>query len=146
MKMDDSPTAHMEHSPHSRKRVTYFYSPEVGNFHYGPGHPMKPHRMSVTNSLVLNYGLHKKMQMYRPYKASIHDMCRFHSEDYIDFLQKATPSMMQNTSTKYMNNYNVGDDCPIFDGLFEFCSLYTGASLDGATRLNNKSSDICINW
>jgi histone deacetylase 3 len=125
--------------------LTQFES-QVGNFHYGPGHPMKPHRMSVTNSLVLNYGLHKKMQMYRPYKASIHDMCRFHSEDYIDFLQKATPSMMQNTSTKYMNNYNVGDDCPIFDGLFEFCSLYTGASLDGATRLNNKTSDICINW
>ncbi|XP_059486671.1 histone deacetylase 3 [Neocloeon triangulifer] len=146
MKMADSPLAHLEHSPHSRKRVTYFYSPDVGNFHYGPGHPMKPHRMSVTNSLVLNYGLHKKMQMYRPYKASVHDMCRFHSEDYIDFLQKATPSMMQNTSTKYMNNYNVGDDCPIFDGLFEFCSLYTGASLDGATRLNNGTSDICINW
>ena len=47
----------------TKKRVAYFYDPEVGNFHYGPGHPMKPHRLSVTHSLVLNYGLHKHMQV-----------------------------------------------------------------------------------
>jgi histone deacetylase 3 len=47
----------------SKKKVIYFYDPDVGNFHYGPGHPMKPHRLSVTHSLVLNYGLHKKMQV-----------------------------------------------------------------------------------
>ena len=37
---------------------------QVGNFHYGQLHPMKPHRLSVTHSLVLNYGLHKKMQVF----------------------------------------------------------------------------------
>ena len=49
----------------SKSKVVYFYDPDVGNFHYGPGHPMKPHRLSVTHSLVLNYGLHKKMQVFR---------------------------------------------------------------------------------
>lgn len=29
------------------RKVSYFYHPDVGNFHYGPGHPMKPHRLSV---------------------------------------------------------------------------------------------------
>ena len=48
----------------SKKKVVYFYDPDVGNFHYGPGHPMKPHRLSVTHALVLNYGLHKKMQVF----------------------------------------------------------------------------------
>lgn len=67
----------------SNKKVSYFFNPEVGNFHYGPGHPMKPHRLSVIHSLVMNYGLHRKMQIYRPYKASAHDMCRFHSDEYI---------------------------------------------------------------
>lgn len=52
----------------SNRKVSYFYNPDVGNFHYGPGHPMKPHRLSVTHSLVMNYGLHKKMKIYRPYK------------------------------------------------------------------------------
>uniref|UniRef100_A0A8C2IUG7 Histone deacetylase n=1 Tax=Cyprinus carpio TaxID=7962 RepID=A0A8C2IUG7_CYPCA len=126
-------------------RTAYFYDPDVGNFHYGAGHPMKPHRLSLTHSLVLHYGLYKKMMVFKPYKASQHDMCRFHSEDYIDFLQKVSPNNMQGF-TKSLNAFNVGDDCPVFPGLFEFCSRYTGASLQGATQLNHKICDIAINW
>ena len=29
----------------------------------GPGHPMKPHRLALTHSLVLNYGLYRKMEV-----------------------------------------------------------------------------------
>lgn len=129
----------------TQHRVAYFYNADVGNFHYGPGHPMKPHRLSVTHSLVLNYGLHKKMQIYKPYRASAHDMCRFHSEDYIEFLQNVTPQNIQ-TYSKDLLHYNVGDDCPVFEGLFDFCSMYTGASLEGAMKLNNNACDIAINW
>ncbi|KAF4803670.1 Histone deacetylase 3 [Turdus rufiventris] len=127
------------------KTVAYFYDPDVGNFHYGAGHPMKPHRLALTHSLVLHYGLYKKMIVFKPYQASQHDMCRFHSEDYIDFLQRVSPNNMQGF-TKSLNAFNVGDDCPVFPGLFEFCSRYTGASLQGATQLNNKICDIAINW
>ena len=70
---------------------------------------MKPHRLAVTHSLVLNYGLYKKMQLYRPYRASSHDMCRFHAEDYIEFLQRVTPQNIQGF-TKSLSVYNVGDD------------------------------------
>jgi hypothetical protein len=27
---------------------------------------------------------------------------------------------------------------PVFDGIFDFCSMYTGASLESATKLNNE--------
>jgi histone deacetylase 3 len=149
---------------HKMTRVSYFFNPDVGNFHYGPGHPMKPHRINVTHHLVMNYGLHKKMQIYRPYKASAHDMCRFHSEEYIEFLQQVNPQNIQGENddglmeaisiqffpstdyTKYLSHFNVGDDCPVFDGLFDFCANYTGASLEGAQKLNQNHSDICINW
>ena len=47
--------------------------------------------------------------MYRPYKASAHDMCRFHSDDYIHFLQRVTPQNVQNY-TKSLSIFNVGDD------------------------------------
>lgn len=40
----------------------------------------------------------------------------------------------------------MGDDCPIFDGLYEYCTLYSGASLDAARKLTNNQSDIAINW
>ncbi len=39
-------------------------SGEIGNYYYGPGHPMKPHRMRMTHSLILSYGLYKKMEIY----------------------------------------------------------------------------------
>ncbi|XP_064476579.1 histone deacetylase 3-like [Ornithodoros turicata] len=129
----------------SKKSVMYFWDPDVGNFHYGPGHPMKPQRLSVTHSLVLHYGLYKKMKVFRPYRASSHDMCRFHSEEYIDFLERVTPQNIQ-MFTKSLSHFNVGDDCPVFDGLYDFCSMYTGASLEGAVKLNNECCDIAINW
>ena len=131
----------------SKKKVTYLWDPEVGNFHYGPGHPMKPQRLSVTHSLVLNYGLWNKMSVYRPYRASFHDMCRFHSEEYVQFLSRVTPSMNGIPSfAKFLQQFNVGDDCPVFEGLFDFCSRYTGASLQGAGQINSGLADIAINW
>jgi histone deacetylase 3 len=71
-----------------KQRVAYFYDADVGNFHYGPSHPMKPQRLALTNNLVLNYGLYKKMEVYRPYRATEQDMQRFHASDYIEFLKR----------------------------------------------------------
>ena len=128
---------------HSRPRVAYLFDPDVssfppvmlsmlqvGNFSYGEEHPMKPHRISVTHSLVLEYGLHKKMQVllkykleldivqlcktkmvtdhwsvygrgpvlldhfsqvFRPYIASEIDLIRFHSREYVEFLNRVSP-------------------------------------------------------
>lgn len=36
---------------------------DVGNYHYGQGHPMKPHRVRMTHNLVINYGLYKQMEV-----------------------------------------------------------------------------------
>lgn len=37
-------------------------------------------------------------------------------------------------------------DCPVFDGVFEFCQLSCGGSLAAATKINSKVADIAINW
>jgi hypothetical protein len=37
---------------------------EIGNFYYGNGQQMKPHRIRVTHNLILNYGMYKKMEIY----------------------------------------------------------------------------------
>lgn len=70
------------------KRVSYFYHEDVGNFHYGPGHPMKPHRLALTHELVLGYGLDRQMSVYRPHTASEAELLMFHSDDYITFLKR----------------------------------------------------------
>jgi hypothetical protein len=47
-----------------KKRVSYFYDEEIGDFAYETGHPMKPHRVRLTHSLVVNYGLYQSMEIY----------------------------------------------------------------------------------
>lgn len=48
----------------AKKRVNYFYDMDIGNFGYELSHPMKPHRIRLTHSLVMNYGLARKMEIY----------------------------------------------------------------------------------
>ncbi|KAJ2928889.1 hypothetical protein H1R20_g8180, partial [Candolleomyces eurysporus] len=128
-----------------KKRVCYFYDSDIGGFHYGPGHPMKPTRIRMCHSLVMNYGLYKKMEIFRAKPATKREMTQFHSDEYVDFLNKITPSNM-NSFVKEQHKYNVGDDCPVFDGLFEYCSISAGGSMEGAARLSRDKCDIAINW
>jgi histone deacetylase 1/2 len=46
------------------KKVAYFYDSDVGNYAYVAGHPMKPHRIRMAHSLIMNYGLYTKMEIY----------------------------------------------------------------------------------
>uniref|UniRef100_A0A1I8G7H4 Histone deacetylase n=1 Tax=Macrostomum lignano TaxID=282301 RepID=A0A1I8G7H4_9PLAT len=123
--------------PKNSKQVAYLHNPTVGNYHYGPGHPMKPHRLSLTHSLIVNYGLIDAMDYFIPYRATSHDMALFHTEDYVHFLESVSPQTIGSVAKEVTSMFNVGDDCPVFDGIFDFCSAYTGASIQGAQLINN---------
>lgn len=100
-----------------------FFVGDVGNYYYGQGHPMKPHRIRMTHNLLLNYGLYRKMEIYvcknlhtekspecvclrsdwlfvsqRPHKASGEEMTKYHSDDYIKFLRSIRPDNMSEYS------------------------------------------------
>ena len=47
---------------------------------------------------------------------------------------------------KQLQRFNVGEDCPVFDGLYEFCQISTGGSVAGAVKLNKQQTDIAVNW
>jgi len=49
------------------KSTAYFYDSDVGNYAYVAGHPMKPHRIRMAHSLIMNYGLYKHMEIYVGY-------------------------------------------------------------------------------
>ncbi|XP_050145887.1 histone deacetylase 19-like [Malus sylvestris] len=116
-----------------KRKVSYFYDPEVGNYYYGQGHPMKPHRIRMTNALLAHYGLLQNMQVLKPYPARDRDLYRFHAETQQDQLRQ-------------LKRFNVGEDCPVFDGLYSFCQTYAGGSVGGAVKLNHGICDISINW
>ena len=122
--------------------VAYFYDAEIGNYHYGQGHPMKPHRARMTHNLVVNYGC---IEDARPKLISGDQLTRFHSDDYVNFLRLITPDNMSDYG-RQLPRFNVGEDCLIFDGLYEFVQIYSSGSIGGAARLMQGASDIVINW
>ncbi|BEI96555.1 hypothetical protein CcaverHIS631_0201440 [Cutaneotrichosporon cavernicola] len=128
-----------------KKRVCYFFDSDIGNYHYGPGHPMKPTRIRMCHSLVMNYGLYKQMEIFRAKPATKREMSQFHTDEYVDFLYRINPDN-ESQFNKEQGKYNVGDDCPIFDGLFEYCSISAGGSMEGAARLSRDKCDIAVNW
>jgi len=130
-----------------KQRVSYFYDTDVGHFYYGPGHPMKPHRLKLAHHLILSTGLYRKLDVYRPHLASPAEMTRFHNDDYVQFLSRVTPETVR-PFLQQMTQFNVGEctDCPVYDGLFEFQQIASGASIDGAVKLNHGATDIAINW
>ncbi|RLN91859.1 hypothetical protein BBJ28_00015880 [Nothophytophthora sp. Chile5] len=123
---------------------------------------MKPHRMKLAHHLVVNYDLYRKMDIFvrkesEPHIASAEEIKAFHAADYIDFLQRISPSNQKElapdlqkctTSTLSLSLDNLGEltDCPVFDGIFDFCQIYSGGTLDAVSRLNHGQCDIAINW
>ncbi|CAM9107494.1 unnamed protein product, partial [Scytosiphon promiscuus] len=134
-----------------KRRVSYFYQGDIGHYYYGPGHPMKPHRLKLAHHLLLSYNLYREMDVYRPHLASSAELMRFHQADYINFLEKVQPGPARGQGTgpqQQQTKFSVGEftDCPVFEGLYRFCQSYTGASIDGAIKLNHNMADICVNW
>lgn len=106
---------------------------------------MKPHRVRMTHNLLLSYGLLNRMDILATPRATPREMTRFHSDEYIKFLSSVAPEVTSNHTTS-LCRFNVLEDCPVFDGLWEYCQIAAGGSLAGATRLNDGDSNAAINW
>lgn len=133
-------------NPHSRPIVSYFFPKGVGEHHYGERHPMKPHRLTLTNALVMGYGLDKQIHhIYNPRPATQAELEIYHDHDYIDFLSRVTPNN-QNEMRHLIDMFNCVEDCPIFSEMYDFCRMYAGASLAGARKLTAGACDTAINW
>eukprot|EP00191_Tetraselmis_sp_GSL018_P004661 CAMPEP_0177599656 /NCGR_PEP_ID=MMETSP0419_2-20121207/13120_1 /TAXON_ID=582737 /ORGANISM="Tetraselmis sp., Strain GSL018" /LENGTH=422 /DNA_ID=CAMNT_0019092425 /DNA_START=487 /DNA_END=1756 /DNA_ORIENTATION=+ len=106
---------------------------------------MKPHRLCMTHHLVLGYGIHENLDVFRPRAVYPVELAQFHAEDYVDFLSRVTPDMMSE-NMQLLQRFNLQEDCPVFEGVFDFCRKYTGASIDGCVKLNHGLVDTAINW
>lgn len=62
------------------KTVAYLYDEELGNYSYGGGNPMRPHRVRLTHSLVENYGLGSRMIQHRPTWQTQDEISQFHAD------------------------------------------------------------------
>ena len=128
-------------------RVSWHANPSVELHHFGQSHPMKPWRLTLTKQLVMAYGMHHAMDLYLARNATFEEMAEFHKEDYLDFLRQVMPGDMEKAEqSENIAKFNFGDDCPIFDGLYNYCSLYAGGTIDAARKLCNNQSEVAVNW
>jgi acetoin utilization deacetylase AcuC-like enzyme len=95
--------------------------------------------------IVFPQGCRLSVCSQRSRKAYPSELSQFHTRKYIQFLERLTPEPNEQMKTLFAK-YGIGDDCPPFEGLFDFCAMYAGASIDGARRINNGQCDIAINW
>ena len=108
---------------------------------------MRPQRVRMTHHLIVAYGLYKHLNVFRPKHAEYSDFTAFHTDEYINFLKGVTPeNMVMPLYRSTLDRFNICEDCPVFDGLYDYCQTYTGGSLGGAARLNQGSADVVINW
>ncbi|KAG7112318.1 histone deacetylase HOS2 like protein [Verticillium longisporum] len=99
--------------------------------------------------LVFSYGMNFAMDNYTSRAATFEELNSFHSKDYLDFLgtvmPEAQPRDIENPTPELMFNLG-GSDCPLFEGLYDYCSMSGGCSLDAARKICSKQSDIAIAW
>jgi histone deacetylase 1/2 len=119
---------------------------------------MKPERIAMAHSLVVSTGLYRHLHVYQARQASKEEMGRFHSEDYLNYLEQyvskdisnkfinlgidrfAYPTPQLSTEAQvYRQHFKVGDstDCPAFNGLYNLCQISSGGSIDAACLLLN---------
>ncbi|PQE20959.1 Histone deacetylase phd1 protein [Rutstroemia sp. NJR-2017a BBW] len=84
----------------------------------------------------MSYGMHAAMDTYVARRATEEEMEDFHTADYLDYLKTAKVAMPDDETPKAFNLG--GSDCPVFEGLFNYCSMYSGASIDAARKLCNR--------
>lgn len=126
-------------------KVCYFYHDDIGNYHYGSGHPMKPHRARLTDDLLTAYGVTQYLDHLIPQDPDLDLITRFHSNDYVEFLQNVN-SDNGSDYADHLTRFSVRDDSPVFDGLWEFCQLYSGASIGAAQQLVTGKYGYALNW
>ncbi len=106
-------------------RAAYIFDKEIGNFHFGPKHPMKPHRISLTHSLVHSFRLDQHFDVIEP---QIKPIESFHTKDFLK------------------NYISLDNDCPSFPGIEEYGMRIVSGTLNAARLLVGQEYDVVVNW
>ena len=75
-----------------KSKISYYYDEDFSVFQVSEGHPMKPLRIKMTDTLIREYGMLPKMESIGVDQAFIDqvDLSNFHSDDYVDCLKTIT--------------------------------------------------------
>jgi len=125
-------------------KTAFLYSDDFAKYDYGRGHPLKPFRLKLAYELINAYGLPSlpDVCVVEAKPAEEEDLLLYHTRDYIDVLKAANGGL----EIPWKGSYGLGfGDNPIFEGVFEWSRLVTGASLQAAELVDSGEVTIAFN-
>ena len=125
-------------------KTAFIYSDDFAKYNYGPRHPLKPFRLKLTYDLIKSYGLLSlpDVRIVEAKLAAEADLLLYHTRDYIEALRAANSGLAMASAERY--GLGFGDN-PVFEGLFEWSRLVTGASLQAAELVDSGQVSIAFN-
>jgi acetoin utilization protein AcuC len=125
-------------------KTAFIYSDDFMKYDYGPGHPLKPFRLKLTHDLIKTYGLLSLPDtvLVEAKPAEEDNLLLYHTRDYIDVLKSANGGLEILGQERY--GLGFGDN-PVFEGVFEWSKLVTGASLQAAELVDSGEVQIAFN-
>jgi acetoin utilization protein AcuC len=125
-------------------KTAFIYSDDFAKYDYGPGHPLKPFRLKLAHDLIKAYGLLSlpDVRVVGAKPAEEDDLLLYHTADYIEILKAADSGLAVPGGERY--GLGFGDN-PVFEGVFEWSRLVTGASLQAAELVDSGEVPIAFN-
>uniref|UniRef100_A0A8C0VDM6 Histone deacetylase 8 n=3 Tax=Cyanistes caeruleus TaxID=156563 RepID=A0A8C0VDM6_CYACU len=103
-----------------------------------------PKRASMVHSLIEAYCLLDQMKIVKPQVASMEEMASFHTDAYLQHLQKVSEEGDDDHPESV--EYGLGYDCPATEGIFEYAAAVGGATITAAQCLLDGKCKVAINW
>ncbi|MGL4820316.1 MAG: acetoin utilization protein AcuC, partial [Bacilli bacterium] len=108
-------------------RVAFIYSDQLLNYKFNDEHPFNQQRVAYTHSLLQSLGALSEEVISAPRQATVAEICRVHSEEYVEALLKASVGKLP---TSIAQKYGIStEDTPIFTGMHTATSWLVGGTL-----------------
>ncbi len=120
------------------------YSGRFGDFTYGEDHPFNPGRARTTLSIIKNQGFLDEpwMRLEEPCLITKERLIESNDPGFIEALEKANDGKWKD---EYLEYHLGGDDCPVFQGLFDYVLLYSSATCKGASLILEENANVVFN-
>lgn len=121
----------------------FLYTDAFQGYNMGPSHPMQPIRLLRTHELLQKYGALDEVTVQEPEHCSFEDLATTHSPEFIRAVEYLDSGKELPYSYRRFG-FGTGDN-PVFPGIYQSSTLYTGASLDGAQAVNDGRCRVAMN-
>jgi acetoin utilization protein AcuC len=109
-----------------KSEVLLFVGDALGSYGFPDGHPFSVDRQGAFWAAAHGQGLHKRVTLAAPRRASREELLRFHDAKHVDWVE---------TRSRIGAGYLDYGDTPAFPGVLEAASAVAGSALEGLHRI-----------